>query len=78
MTSSLNWLRVASDTSRKCEFVCMAGYQWNGTACTAVAAGSSCSNNQGYFWNAISQKCEKPDWCSMLLLEQEEAQLTQA
>ncbi len=56
----------------------MAGYQWNGTACTAVAAGSSCSNNQGYFWNAISQKCEKPDWCSMLSLEQEEAQLTQA
>lgn len=38
LTSNLPWKGTASNTTRKCEFVCKAGYQWNGSACTAVAA----------------------------------------
>lgn len=38
LTSNLPWKATTNNTTRKCEFVCKAGYQWNGSACTAAAA----------------------------------------
>ena len=35
LSSNLPWLHSVSNTVRKCEFKCMTGYNWNGSACVA-------------------------------------------
>lgn len=47
LATSVSWMYAVQNTSRKCEYACASGYEWNGSSCASVGGGSPVNGSCG-------------------------------